>query len=107
MNDIHRARRIQYWIFEIEMSDKTQQEINDVCIRYKLTLDELFEAAFLNGIREAKADPEGFKQKCRECDQDSAADVRLVRCYPVFQGETDAQAYRRKLAEESAEKGGK
>ena len=32
-------------------------------------------------------------------------DVRLIRCYPVYKGETEAQAYKLKLAEEKAQKG--
>ena len=31
-------------------------------------------------------------------------EIRLIRHYPVYIGETEAQAYKRKLAEEAAEK---
>ena len=61
--------------------------------------DEFFEAAMENAIRMAKMDPEGFKQSCLEAQQVDSQ-IRLVRFYPVYKGETEAHALKRKLAEE-------
>lgn len=96
--------RIKYWIYEFEMSEKTRQEFEAVCAVHELTPDEFMEAALRDAIYRAKTDPEGYRKSCMEIQQAGDDDIRLVRCYPVYKGETEAQAYRRKLAEEEANK---
>ena len=94
---------IKYWIYEFEMSEKTRQEFDAVCALHELTPDEFMEAALRDGIRRAKTDPESYRKSCMEIQQKAHDDIRLVRYYPVYKGETEAQAYRRKLAEEKAQ----
>ena len=96
--------RIKYWIYEFEMSEKTRQELKAVCAAHELTPDEFFEAAVRDSISKAKTDPEGFKQSCIEAQRLPDSDIRLVRYYPVYKGESEAQALKRKLAEEAAGK---
>lgn len=98
--------RIKYWIYEFEMSEKARQEFDAVCALHELTPDEFMETALLDAIHRAKTDPEGYRKSCMEAQQAAGDDIRLVRYYPVYKGETEAQAYRRKLAEEAASKNG-
>lgn len=97
--------KIKYWIYEFEMSEKTRQGFEAVCALHELTPDEFMEAALRNAIHRAKTDPEGYRKSCMEIQQSANDDIRLVRYYPVYKGETEAQAYKRKLAEEKAENG--
>ena len=94
---------IKYWICQFEMSEKTKQEFDSVCALYELTPDELFEAAIKYALHKAKTDPEGFKKSCTEAAEASDSEIRLIRIYPVYKGETEAQALKRKLAEEAIE----
>ena len=96
--------KIKYWIYEFEMSEKARQAFEAACASYEMTEDEFFQFIISDAIRRAEEDPEGYKQQCREALEESEYEVRLVRYYPVYKGETEAQAYKRKLAEESAEK---
>ena len=94
---------IKYWIYEFEMSEKTRQELEAVCTLHELTPDEFMGIALRDGIHRAKTDPEGFRKSRMEIQQASDDDIRLVRYYPVYKGETEAQAYKRKLKEEKAQ----
>lgn len=96
--------KIKYWIYELEMSEKARQEYKATCALYEMTEDELFQFIVLDAIRKAKEDPEGYKQLCLAAQEESEYEIRLVRYYPVYKGETEAQAYKRKLTEEVAEK---
>ncbi len=95
--------RIKYWIYEFEMSEKKLQEFEAVCALHELTPDEFMEAALRDAIHRAKTDPEGYRKSVMEMQQSEDDEIRLVRCYPVYKGETEAQAYKRKLAEEKAQ----
>ena len=92
--------RIKYWIYEFEMSKKTRQEFEAICALHELTPDEFFEAAILENMHMAETNPEGFKRNCMEAHESSEPEIRLVRFYPVYKGETEAHAYKRALAEE-------
>ena len=106
LESMHEDANIKYWIYEFEMPEKTRQEFEAICALHELTTDEFFQAAVLDAIRKAEADPEGYKQSCMEAQESAESDIRLVRYYPVYKGETEAQAYKRKLAEEDAENQG-
>ena len=95
--------RIKYWIYEFEMSEKKLQEFEAVCALHELTPDEFMEAALRDAIHRSKTDPEGYRKSVMEMQQSEDDEIRLVRCYPVYKGETEAQAYKRKLAEEKAQ----
>ena len=97
-------KQIKYWIYEFSMSEKTRQEFDELCAFNEMTADEFFQAAVLDVIRRAKDDPEGLKQDIMENCKAPATEIQLIRCYPVYRGETEAQAYKRKLTEEAVEK---
>ena len=94
-----RKRKIKYWIYELEMSEETSKAINRVLIACEMTLDEFFAAA----VQSAIDDPEGTRVACKEYEEhpESFPDINIVRFYPVYREETEAQARHRKLAEES------
>ena len=96
--------RIKYWIYEFEMSEKARRKFEAICTLCELTEDEFFEAAVLYAIRRAEAAPESFRRECLEAIDSAEYEIRLIRHYPVYIGETEAQAYKRKLAEEAAKK---
>lgn len=93
---------IRYWIYEFEMSDKTAEMMENVCSQLRLTLDEFFEEALKYAVRLAGEELEEFTKSCLEAEQSSDIDIKEIRHYPVFKGETEALALDRKLQEETA-----
>ena len=94
--------RIKYWIYELEMSEEANRVLEGQLALCEMTLDEYACAAVQNVI----ADPQGARRFHEElkAHPDDGLDIRLVRYYPVYKGETEAQAKRRKLAEEAEER---
>ena len=93
--------RIKYWIYELDMPEEKKKEIEEFCTLHELTIDEFAEAAVRHFIDREKSDPEGLRKDMEEMEKDS--EIRLIRCYPVYKGETEAQALKRTLAEEARE----
>ena len=52
-------------------------------------------------MRQAEEDPVGFKQKFIELEQGNDIEIKQIRSYPVYKGETEAIALDRKLKEEA------
>ncbi|WP_274941010.1 hypothetical protein [Chordicoccus furentiruminis] len=95
---------IKYWIYEFEASQEKKLELERAAAKCCMTPDEFFEATIEAGLRKAETDSEGSDRQYREQPQETErVGIRLVRFYPVFKGETEAQALKRKLAEEAAE----
>ena len=94
--------RVKYWIYELEMSDAANQVLEKRLAHCEMTLDEYACAA----VQYAIDHPEEAKrfQEDMAAHPDGQLDIRVVRCYPVYNGETEAQARKRKLAEETVEK---
>lgn len=94
---------IRYWIYEFRMPLEIKQKLDRICASYEMTMDEFFQSAVAAAIRRAETDPEGLRREWEEIEagQESGMEIQLVRCYPVYQGETEAQALKRKLAEEA------
>lgn len=97
--------RIKYWMYEFEMPETVKAEIDACCKRYELTREELFETMVTYYANLAKNDPERLKkvrdEVCALKGED--CEIHLVRNYPVYKGETEALALKRKLAEEKTE----
>ena len=55
----------------------------------------------MNAVRQAEENPEGFKRSCLEAEQSSDIDIKQIRSYPVYKGETEEIALERKLKEEA------
>jgi len=96
---------IKYWIYEFSMPWEKKLEFDRVCAKCELTPNEFFEAAVTDAIRRAESDADGLRNDCKELEEhpELGLQIQLVRFYPVFKGETKAQALKRKLAEESIE----
>ena len=95
---------IKYWIYEFEATQEKKLELERAAAKCCMTPDEFFEASIEAGLRKVKTDSEGSDRQYREQPQETErVGIRLVRFYPVFKGETEAQALKRKLAEEAAE----
>jgi|GEM_PF-6003985 len=97
-----RRSKIKYWVYEFDMTEEMSDTVNRVLEACEMTLDEFFAAA----IQSALDDPEGTRKACQEMaeNQENNLPINLVRLYPVYRDETEAQAKRRKLAEEAAQK---
>ena len=95
---------IKYWMYEFEMTYVVKTKIDAYCTLYELTEDEFFEEVVTNCLNMAKSDPEGFKERIGDMKKDDDSDqaIKLVRYYPVYKGETEAQALKRKKAEEAS-----
>lgn len=95
---------IKYWIYEFEATQEKKLELERAAAKCCMTPDEFFEATIEARLRKAETDSEGCNSQHQEhVLQAEPAGIHLVRFYPVFKGETEAQALKRKLAEESIE----
>ena len=89
---------IQYWIYEFQMPDEEKKRLLDMAASLGITTDEFVQASF----RYAMDHPEESEReaKLQQIQRANALGIRLVKMYPVYQGETEAQAYRRAVKEE-------
>lgn len=89
---------IQYWIYEFQMPDEEKKRLLDMAASLGITTDEFVQASF----RYAMDHPEESEReaKLQQIQKANALGIRLVKMYPVYQGETEAQAYRRAVKEE-------
>ena len=93
---------IKYWIYEFEATQEKKLELERSAAKCCMTPDEFFAAAIEDGLRKAETDSGGCNsQHQKHVLQAEPAGIHLVRFYPVFKGETEAKALKRKLAEES------
>ena len=91
-------REIDYWIYEFQMPDEEKKRLLDMAASLGMTSDEFIQASF----RYAMDHPEEPEReaKLQQIQRANALSIRLVKMYPVYQGETEAQAYRRVKEEE-------
>ena len=89
---------IQYWIYEFQMPDEEKKRLLDMATSLGITTDEFVQASF----RYAMDHPEESEReaKLQQIQKANALGIRLVKMYPVYQSETDAQALRRAKEEE-------
>lgn len=89
---------IQYWIYEFQLPDEEKKRLLDMAASLGITTDEFVQASF----RYAMDHPEESEReaKLQQIQKANALGIRLVKMYPVYQGETEAQAYRRAVKEE-------
>ena len=89
---------IQYWIYEFQLPDEEKKRLLDMAASLGITTDEFVQASF----RYAMDHPEESEReaKLQQIQKANALGIRLVKMYPVYQGGTEAQAYRRAVKEE-------
>lgn len=97
--------KIRYWIYEFEMPQEIKEKLERIAAKNEMTVDEFCESVLLSAVRH----PEEAESVCREYEQqpDKEPVIRLVRSYPVYKWETEAQALKRAITEEEAGKRGK
>ena len=93
---------IQYWIYEFQMPDEEKKRLLDMAASLGMTSDEFVQASF----RYAMDHPEESEReaKLQQIQKANSLGIRLVKMYPVYQGETEAQAYQRAVKEEMQRK---
>ena len=97
------TKEIDYWIYEFQMPDEEKKRLLDMAASLGMTSDEFIQASF----RYAMDHPDESEKeaKLQQIQQANALGIRLVKMYPVYQGETEAQAYQRAVKEEMQRKG--
>ena len=80
------------------MPDEEKKRLLDMAASLGITTDEFVQAS----VRYAMDHPEESEKEAvlQQIQQANALGIRLVKMYPVYQGETEAQAYRRAVKEE-------
>lgn len=97
------TKEIDYWIYEFQMPDEEKKRLLDMAASLGMTSDEFIQASF----RHAMDHPDESEKEARlqQIQQANSLGICLVRMYPVYQGETEAQAYQRAVKEEMQRKG--
>ena len=95
-------RDIDYWIYEFQMPDEDKKKLLDMAASLGMMSDEFIQASF----RYAMDHPEESEReaKLQQIQKANSRGIRLVKMYPVYQGETEAQAYQRAVKEEMQRK---
>ena len=93
---------IDYWNYELEMPQTTYIKLMQAAEKQEMTLNEYCCAAVEDALRMVEQDPEGFEKARKESKGDSLG-IRLIRFYPVHQGETQAQARKKAMEQENHE----
>ena len=88
---------IRYWVFEFQFPEEKKKALDELTAKYQMTYDEFFNAAITRLIEH----PEEFATlgALREPDGE---EIKLIREYPVFEGETEEEARNRVIREDSS-----
>jgi len=88
------GRRIRYYIYEIEMPPENRRQLIEIAVKEHVSVDELFSQGIAYSIEhpeDLKAWKENF-YKLPEDERERLNRIRLVRVYPVEEGQTDEEA---------------
>lgn len=92
------TREVAYWIYEVQMPEEQKKRLLDRAVALGKTSDEYVQMVFRNAMEHPdEADKEAELQQVQQANMQN---TRLVRMYPVYQGETEAQALKRAMEEE-------
>lgn len=94
---------IRYWNYEFVMPQETKDDLEKIAADNEMTTDEFFEAVILSAIQHP-AETAEIVQREQNQYSDEEPEICLVRQYPVHKGETRAQARKRAIAKEEAER---
>ncbi len=97
------SNTVKYRVYEIKMSDEASCTLEKQLAANEMTLGEYACAALQYAVEHPVEAKHAYEELAAH--PEDALDIRLVRYYPVFNGEKEAQARRRKLAEEVADNG--
>ena len=85
------AEKIKYWIYQFEMPEEDKKFFDRALEMLGMTPNEFFKAAVEYAMEHPAVDP------------DPIIDIKQVRCYPLYEGETDEEALERQLEKERLE----
>ena len=83
--------KIKYWIYQFEMPEEGKKFFDRALEMLGMTPNEFIKAAVEYAMEHPAVDP------------DPIIDIKQVRCYPVYEGETDEEALERQLEKERLE----
>ena len=90
-----------YWIYEFSATEDKKMEFEKAAALQGMTMDDYLICIVETALKQARFDPERPQEELiKKAERESG--IQLVRYYPVYKGETEEQAYKRKLAEEVA-----
>ena len=91
---------MKYTIMEFNMLPETEAELRKIAKENEMTLDDVVEV----GMRGMIANPAQIKEMVQyyQDHPEEYSDITFVREYPVLHGETEAQARKRRIADERA-----
>lgn len=95
---------IKYWIYEFQMPEPYKKKLQQRAASLEMTMNEYIEAMLAHALehpetsQDAASAINGLKPN-PQVDSDLLG-INLVRIYPVYQGETEAQALKRAREEE-------
>ena len=90
-----------YWIYEFSATEAKKLEYEKAAALLGMTMDEYLVDTIKRALEQVHFDPERPQEKPIK-KAERAFGIQLVRYYPVYKGETEEQAYIRKLAKEKA-----
>lgn len=92
------TREIAYWIYEFQMPKEEKKRLLDRAAALGMTSDEYVQMVFRHAMEHPdEAEKEAGLQRIQQANMQN---TRMVRMYPVYQGETEAQALKRAREEE-------
>ena len=96
-------RKIQYYVWEIEMSDDFANHLRQIAAKGNMTLEEMTERALMY-ITEHPETLSAWKTELDSLPQEQKSklgNVKVLRIYPVYTGETEVAARERVLLNEN------
>ena len=91
-----------YWVYEFSATEERKQEFQKAAAQHGMTMDEYLVDIVESALKQVRFDPERPQEELiQKAERESG--IRLVRYYPVYKGETEEQAFLRKLEQETCE----
>ena len=85
-----------YWIYEFSATEAKKLEFEKAAAQLEMTMDEYLVDIVESALKQVRFDPEHPKEDLIQ-KAERGSGIQLVRYYPVYKGETEEQAYLRKL----------
>ena len=89
-----------YWIYEFSATEEKKMEFKKAAALQGMTMDDFLVGIVETALNQAHFDQERPQEELiKKAEWESG--IQLVRYYPVYKGETEEQAYLRKLGQEA------
>lgn len=86
---------IQYWIFELNMPAQVKACIDAICKTTGRSSGELFQETIRGNLKQFEEDPDAYRESIRKFigeERQHPLGIEVIRCYPVYVGETEEEA---------------